>query len=297
MELAYYPGCSLKQTSALFDRQTKEVFSHLGFQLQEIEDWSCCGATSAGKIDYFLETAMPARNIGLAEAAGFSEMVIPCSACYSKTLLAQIRCQQDQKLKERINSELKHKISGSLKISSILEPLLRICQGQDFKDKIQRPLTAIKALCYYGCMLTRFPMDIDLEDNAENPSFMEIILNSLGALTKDWSHKTACCGASSAVYEPDLASLLMSRIMREAVARDVNCLVTTCPVCQMNLDVYQDRFCQQTGNQKRLPVYFLTELLGFALGIDIKTLQIDRHFTQATKLLEELELQQREAQT
>jgi heterodisulfide reductase subunit B len=143
-------------------------------------------------------------------------------------------------------------------------------------------------------MLTRFPIDIRVDDNAENPQSMEAILRASGALIQDWNYKTACCGASAAIYDPDLAALLMSRIMREAVARDVNCLVTTCPVCQMNLDVYQDRFCQQTGIQRRLPVYFLTELLGFALGFGIEALQVERHFTQATHILEELERQQSE---
>ncbi|MFZ5563535.1 MAG: heterodisulfide reductase-related iron-sulfur binding cluster, partial [Thermodesulfobacteriota bacterium] len=86
MELAYYPGCSLRQSSALYDHQTRLVFDRLGVKLRELEDWNCCGATSAGKTDDFLAIAMPARNLGIASQSGLAEMVIPCSACYSRTL-------------------------------------------------------------------------------------------------------------------------------------------------------------------------------------------------------------------
>lgn len=81
MDIAYYPGCTLQASSALYDVQSRRIFSEIGITLKEIEDWNCCGATSAGKIDDFLSVAMPARNLGIAEASGFTEMVIPCSAC------------------------------------------------------------------------------------------------------------------------------------------------------------------------------------------------------------------------
>ena len=89
MELAYYPGCSLKASSEIYDVQCKRVLSAIGINLHELDDWNCCGATSASKMDDFLAIAMPARNLGIADASGYSELVIPCSACYSRMLVAQ----------------------------------------------------------------------------------------------------------------------------------------------------------------------------------------------------------------
>ena len=88
MDMAYYPGCTLRASSAIYDVQIRQVFSQIDINLKEIDDWNCCGATSAGKVDEFLAVAMPARNLRIAEADGFSEMMTPCSACYSRTLVA-----------------------------------------------------------------------------------------------------------------------------------------------------------------------------------------------------------------
>lgn len=289
MQLAYYPGCSLQQSSGLYDVQSRRIFAELGAELVEIDDWNCCGATSAGKVDDFMSTAMPARNIGIAEGAGFSEMVIPCSACYSRTIVAQRRMADDAALKEAINSELAARIDGGLKISSILEALeARIAAGA-LTDRVVHNLTGLRPVCYYGCMLTRFPYAVPVPDDVENPQGMERILGTLKIKTIDWNYKTACCGASASVNDPETAHNLMARIMKDAVARGANCFVTTCPMCQMNLDAQQDAFCRKNDIADRLPVFFITEILGAAMDISPEELQTDRHFVDGTTLLKELE--------
>ncbi len=289
MQLAYYPGCSLQQSSALYDVQSRRIFAELGAELVEIEDWNCCGATSAGKVDDFMATAMPARNIGIAQRAGFAEMVIPCSACYSRTLVAQQRMADDGTLKAEINSELGAPVNGALKVSSILEALeARIAAGA-LKDRVVQKLTGLRPVCYYGCMLTRFPYTVPVPDDVENPQGMERVLGALKIKTVDWNHKTACCGASAAVNDPETSHNLMARIMKDAVTRGANSFVTTCPMCQMNLDAQQEAFCLKNDIEERLPVFFITEIIGAAIGIPPEELQTDRHFIDGTTLLKELE--------
>jgi len=289
MQLAYYPGCSLQQSSALYDVQSRRIFSELGAELIEIDDWNCCGATSAGKVNDFMAAAMPARNIGIAERAGFSEMVIPCSACYSRTLVAQKRMEDDAALKEEINGELGAKINGSLKISSILEALEDRVEAGTLKDRVVHKMTGLRPVCYYGCMLTRFPYSVAVPDDVENPQGMERILKALRIKAVDWNYKTACCGASAAVNDPETSHNLMARIMKDAVSRGANCFVTTCPMCQMNLDVQQDAICRKNDIEERLPVFFITEIIGAAMDIPPEELQTDRHFIDGTILLKELE--------
>jgi heterodisulfide reductase subunit B len=119
---------------------------------------------------------------------------------------------------------------------------------------------------------------------------MEIVLKAMGAKPLDWSYKTDCCGASAAVSDPDTALILMSRILKDAVARGANCFVCTCPLCQLNLDAYQEKVCEKHGISNRLPVYFITELMGVAMDKSAEELQIDRHFVDAMGLLKELAL-------
>ena len=288
MKIAYYPGCSLHASSKLYDVQTKSVLAGIGIELSEIEDWNCCGATSAGKQDDFLAMALPARNLGIADATGLPEIMIPCSSCYSRTLVSQKTLERDPKLKAEINAELAKKVEGKIKVSGILEVLLS--KKGEITEKAVKKLAGLKPVCYYGCLLTRFPSDMPVTDSVEDPVAMESLLKAIGAGPLDWGYKTDCCGASASVNDPDTALRLMSKIFKDAQARGANCFVTTCPMCQLNLDAYQDEVRGKYGIAKSLPVYFITELIGVSMGMGAEQMQIDRHFTDAVGLLKELKL-------
>jgi heterodisulfide reductase subunit B len=288
MEIGYYPGCTLHASSELYDVQTKLVLGALDIQLREIEDWNCCGATSASKTDDFMAIALPGRNLGLARAQGITELVIPCSSCLSRTLVAEKRLAGDDALRNEINAELANKVEGRIKVRSILEVLLpRI---NELAKKSQKKLTGLKPACYYGCLLTRFPCDMEIPDSVEDPQSMEKILAALGASPTEFAYKTDCCGASASVNDNEVSVGLMAKIMKDAISRGANCFVTTCPMCQLNLDAYQEQVKAKHGISQTLPVYFITELIGVALGQDPKDLMMDRHFVESLGLLKELNL-------
>jgi heterodisulfide reductase subunit B len=289
-EVAYFPGCSLHSSSALYDVQCKSVLAKLDIALREIDDWNCCGATSAAKVDDFLALALPARNLGIADATGLAELMIPCSSCYSRLLVAKERLAADPALAAEINAELGSKVVGTIKVSSILEVLLPKVASREIARKVTKPLAGLKPACYYGCLLTRFPSTVPVPDDVENPQGMEVVCRALGAEPVEWGFKTDCCGASATVNDTDQALLLMSRIIKDAVARGANCFVTTCPMCQLNLDAYQEQVRAKHGIRERLPVYLITELLGVALGMGCGELQIDRHLEESVSLLKELKL-------
>jgi len=280
----------LHASSELYDIQNRLVFRKLGVQLKEIDDWSCCGATSASKTDEFLSVALPARNLGIADACGLSDLVIPCSSCYSRMLVSQKRLANDTELKDRINAELARKVEGRIKILSILEVLVPKAHSGEIAEKTKIKLAGLKPASYYGCLLTRFPSDVAVPDDVENPQGMEILCKALGAEPIEWGYKTDCCGASAVINDADTSLILMSKIMKDALARGANCFVTTCPMCQMNLDAYQDKAGETFGIKEKLPVYFITELLGIAIGVSPKEMQVDRHFIDAMGLLKELKL-------
>ena len=290
MDIAYYPGCTLHTSSKLYDIQTKAVLEELDIRLLELEDWNCCGATSAGKTDDFMAVALPARNLGIADAMGLSNLVIPCSACYSRMLVAQVQLKEDPELAEEINRELEKKVTGQTRIISILKLLDMALDSGVLQEKAEKKLKGLRPVCYYGCLQTRFPSEIPAEDNIENPQSMERIVRACGAKPIDWSCKTACCGASASVNDPDLANNLMGKILEDAAARDANCFVTSCPMCQLNLDAYQKLVRPAQGMKKALPVYFITEMVGLTMGKSVEELQIDRHIVDSISLLQEVPL-------
>lgn len=290
MDIAYYPGCTLRSSSRIYDIQTQVVLEALDIRLLELEDWNCCGATSAAKTDDFMAMALPARNLGIADSMAVEAVVVPCSACFSRMIVARERLRQDPKLMDEINADLEKKMTGKTEVVSILKVLMQTLASGTLTNKAQKSLKGIKPACYYGCLQTRFPNDVPLEDDAENPQAMERIASVLGATPLDWALKTSCCGASASVNDPELAFQLMAHLMNDALARGANCFVTPCPMCQLNLDAYQKQIREAHGIEAELPVYFITELVGLALGQDAKDLQIDRHITDAMSLLKEVSL-------
>jgi len=290
MDISYYPGCTLHGSSKIFDVQVGLIFQELGVHLHELEDWNCCGATSASKTDDFLAIAMPARNLGIADDMGLDQLLIPCSACYNRMLVAQQELLMNDRLRSEINSGLTKKFTGKTKIVSIAGLLCDLLDQKSVRKKLHRKLRTLKPVCYYGCMQTRFPLKIPISDNVENPQAMERVMRAIGARPRDWAYKTDCCGASASVNDTDTALRLMSTILKDAVARGADCFVTSCPMCQLNLDAYQEKIGKAYGINKRLPVYFITEMVGLALGKTPEELQIDRHFVDGIKLLKELPL-------
>lgn len=287
-KIAYFPGCSLKGTSALYDVQVKMMLKSLGIEAVELKNWNCCGATSAAKEDHIMAVSFAARNLGIAEKTNLDRIVIPCSACYSRMVLGQNALKENLELKSEINESLSAPVKNSIEILSLIEVLLPLALDGTIKSKIARSLAGLKTACYYGCMQVRFPSKFFPMENPENPNGMETILSSAGAKPIDWGYKTDCCGASASVNDTETSLRLMSHIMKDAVARGAECFVTTCPFCHLNLDAYQDEFCIKYGIKHRLPVYFITELIGISLGLNAEKLQINRHFIDAiTPLLEQ----------
>ena len=185
----------------LYDIQCRKVFGQLGLELKELEDWNCCGATSASKTDDFLAVALPARNLGIADASGLSELLIPCSSCYNRTMVSQKILSEDPELKDKINSELSKKVEGKIRISSILDLLVSKANSGGLLKSQQKNWKVSSLHVTTGCLLTRFPCDIKISDNVENPQGMETVCRALGADPIDWSYKTDCCGASAAMND------------------------------------------------------------------------------------------------
>ena len=288
MDIAYYPGCTLNSTSKLYDTQTKLVMEKLEIHLHELEDWNCCGATSIRKTDDFLSIALPARNLGIADNMELTEMLIPCSSCYNRMIIGRELLMKDPALREEINQDLEKKVTGKINLLSVVKILDNCLASGILKDKIERELKFLNPVCYYGCLQTRFPIEVPLEDNRENPQAMDRIAAACGAKPIDWNYKTACCGASATINDQELSLDLMGTILKDALAREANCLITSCPMCHFNLDTYQNMILKHANLPKALPIYFITEIVGLALGLSPKDLLIDRHIIESTTLLNEV---------
>ncbi|MGD0222537.1 MAG: CoB--CoM heterodisulfide reductase iron-sulfur subunit B family protein [Terriglobia bacterium] len=278
MKLAYYPGCALHGSSNDYEQSLRACLGKLEVEPQEIKEWICCGATAAHALNHKLSIALPARNLALAEQQGFEDMLAPCPMCSMQLLKAAKLMDEDAGLRREISSVIEVEASGRLQVLNLIQVFQRI--GLDrIKPAVKKPLADLKPACYYGCLLTR-PPDVVKFDDPEQPSSMEAIMAMLGAKPVDWNYRTECCGAGMTMAKEATVLELSQRILADAREHGANCLVTACPMCHVNLDMKQGDIEQRYGTRFGLPIYYLTDVVGLALGLSSEELGIDRHFVK-----------------
>lgn len=279
----YYPGCSLEISNKPYDESTKELFKALGLQLEEVPDWNCCGATMYMSFDEHKAVYLAARNLAIAEKTGY-DMAVPCSACFTVLQKAKKFLKAEEGLEEKINSMLKEEglaYSGKVKIRNILEIIYNNI-GADIKSSVKRNLKDIKVACYYGCQLVRPKGTFD---DTENPEKLDKLMSWCGASPVFFDAKTKCCGGMLMTTKEDVAMKLVRDILSAAKQAGADCLVTACPLCQINLEGYQAAISRKFKEKLDIPILYFTQLAGYALGIDEKRLGIKENFTDSKKTL------------
>lgn len=255
---AYYPGCSLHSTGLEYGLSTRAVFRSLGLHLEELPDWNCCGASSAHALSHTLALALPARNLALAQKEG-KDLVIPCAACYNRMKGADATLKVDPQRRAEIEALVGFTYAGNVAIRPVLAVLYEDCGPSGIASRLQRPLEGLKVVPYYGCLLLR-PPRVTQFDDPDSPWVMAKLLQAAGAQVQPWSYATECCGAGLSLSRSDLVQDLVTRLAERAREAGAAAMVTACPLCQVNLEM------RQRGDPK-MPAFYVTELLGLALGI------------------------------
>jgi heterodisulfide reductase subunit B len=274
-DVTYYPGCSLHGTAREYDESFRGVSELLDVSLHELEDWTCCGSTSAHCSDEALAVALPVRNLRIAQKHD-RQMVVPCVACYSRFKAAQAGAKAHP---EYLPSPYEAKVS-------VLYALDFFCDAgmiEELKGKIVKPLKGLKVACYYGCLAVR-PPELTGVKQYENPGHMDRLMEMLGAEAVPWSYKTDCCGASLVMTRTDIVVNLSQRILSMALEAGADCIVTGCTMCHANLDTRQAGLPAE-GGRNGIPVLYFTEAMGLAMGHKETRKWLGRHVTDPIKLL------------
>jgi heterodisulfide reductase subunit B2 len=273
---AYFPGCSLESLGKNYHTSTMEIASLLELDLQEIDDWNCCGATAYFPIDEMLAYTLSARNLAIAEKMGLQDFVAPCSACYKNSYSANKNIKSDPDLAEHINFALEAdnlKASGNLHVRHLFEVILEDVGLEVIKQKVKKPLTDLKVAPYYGCQMVRPPKGTE---NVENPLFFEELLSTLGASPIDFASKTRCCGGSLIITNRRAALDMVEKLLQDATENNADVIATTCPMCNVNLEVYQHQVNHEFGTNYAIPVVYFTQLMGYALGRSAREIGIPK---------------------
>ena len=291
MKIGLYPGCSLKGGSREYKESVVAMAKAFDIQLEEIPDWNCCGATAAHNLNHELSLSLPARILSLAEQAGMETVVVPCAACYSRLTIVQHELNEDEKLKKKVVDILEMPYKGTVKVMNIIQFLQHYIL-EKLPSKIVTPFD-YKVACYYGCLLVR-PHGILKFDRPEDPQTMDEAMKLIGADAIDWAFKVECCGAGMSVARTDVVGRLSGGLIKDAVDRGAEAIIVACPMCHSNLDMRRPDINKAMGVNFEIPVIYISQAIGMAVGIDAETLGLQRHFVPVNLPEKELKTQMEE---
>ena len=280
--IAYYPGCSLHATSPEFNTSTKAVAEALDLELIEPDGWLCCGSSSAHRADPEAAVRLPMENLSLIEQSGFSEVTMPCAACFNHHKAAQYEMRQDEDHKSAVEESIGYNYQDSVKVNSLGETIIEHVGPDEVSARVKQSLEGLRVVCYYGCLLTR-PPQITEAAHPENPTELDDLVAALGAEVIDWSYKTTCCGAAHSLTRQDIVFDLSSTLIKEARLAGAEAIVVACPLCHTNLDARQF----QMGLDEEMPVSYFTQLMALVLGLPQKAAALKKNLVDPRPLLKE----------
>ena len=255
MNYSYYPGCTLRNKALDLDRWARDCADVLGFHLEELEDWQCCGGVYPLGSDEIASKLPSVRALNAAKEKG-QDLVAVCSACYHVLKRVNDDMANVDDIQTRANNymELNAPYKGETTVLHYLEVLRDRVGFDELKKKVVNPLTGRKIGAYYGCLLLR-PSDVMAFDDPEDPTILEDFIRALCAEPVIYPYRNECCGGYISLKDPKLAQSMCQRITDSAAGFEAECLVTACPLCKYNL------------SKAGLPVVYFTELLAEALGV------------------------------
>ena len=282
MQLSYFPGCTSHSTSVEYGMSLEAVLEALGIDLLEIEDLNCCGAAAAHSLNQLLSLCLPARNIAKTQERDLP-LLVPCAGCFNNMKKAEMVLKEGGNLATQIEETVGFTYREDLEILALIDVVVNRIGLEKVQEKVTKPLTGLKVASYYGCALVRNPKVTHLDD-PENPMYLDRLMETLGATPVEWSYKTECCGADLALTHGSTVVEMVNRIVEMAREAGADCLTCSCGLCQANLEM------RQKSEQEALPIFYFTELMGVAMGLDGQKKWWKKHLINPEPLLRGLNL-------
>lgn len=284
MKFGYYPGCSLEGISVEYDHSMRSLFTALDVTYEDLPDWICCGTLAAPSMSRLLGLATPMWNVAQAGQQGYEQLIAPCSACVYHFKNAAQQVAGDQLLRADVEAVVGMPLDEVPPTVHPLEILVSDGFESRIKSSIQRDLSELKVVCYYGCHISR-PTKVMQFDDPENPQSMDQVLSWAGVETLEWSGKVECCGAHFSMIKPEISVDLCATLVESALEVGAEAIIVACPMCHANMDARQGQIAEKLGKILDLPILYFSQVLGYALGIEPKALGFKKHLVDPLPLM------------
>ena len=288
VKYAYFPGCVGQDSCKELDVSTKVIAHELDIELVELTDATCSGAGFVQDVDYDLATVLNVRTFAMAEQLGLDLMTV-CSTCQFNLSKANKDVEDPKRLAmaNKYLSETGLRYNGTTKIKHLLQILMEDIGLPRIREKVKVDLSELNIGAFYGCQILR-PTDIVGWEDADNPKSFEQLIDALGARPIVYDGRTKCCGFPITFVNEKSSMTMNFQHMDEAKGKGADALATACPLCHINLDMYQKKAEKVGGAKLDLPILHLSQLVGLAFGVDPKELRVRNHLIPTDVVLERI---------
>ncbi|HEX9896799.1 MAG TPA: CoB--CoM heterodisulfide reductase iron-sulfur subunit B family protein [Dehalococcoidales bacterium] len=268
MDLAYYPGCTLKTRAKNFETSALAVMSALGINLVELPRWNCCGTVYSLAEDDLIHHVAAVRNLIRVKEQGKNKVVTLCAFCYNTLKRANLVMKDSPDKRFAINTFMDEEpdYAGEVETVHLLQVLRDDVGWEKIAGRVKHPLKGLKIAGYYGCTLLR-PQSVAI-DSVERPTILQDLLKALGSTAVDFPFATECCGAFQIVNNRDIITERTSAIFGSAVKNGVEAIAVSCPLCEYNLRQTQSSTKQPQSGVPAMPTLYFTQLMALAFGLD-----------------------------
>jgi len=281
---ALFPGCLMPTEQYAYELSIRETLPLLGVELVDVEGFSCCGEPMKS-VNQLLTVYLSVRNLAIAEKHHL-DVFAPCAMCHLALTECQHVLEKNPAMKERVNGMLAAEnltYTGKRQIVHTVDLLYDHVGIETIKQHVKKPLNGLKIAAHYGCHLLR-PSEIGRPDDAEDPQKIEAILKALGAEPVQYPQKLDCCGAPLLANLPESALTKTGQKLQAIQEQGIQGMVDVCPWCHKMFDSRQTKAGETVAAKLEVPVVYLTQLLGLALGASHEKLGLELNLSPVEKL-------------
>jgi len=290
MDLAYYPGCTLKTRAKNFETSALAVMSALGINLMELPRWNCCGTVYSLAEDDLIHHVAAVRNLIRVKEQGKNKVVTLCAFCYNTLKRANLVMKDSPDKRYAINTFMDEEpdYAGEVETAHLLQVLRDDVGWEKIAGRVKHPLKDLKIAGYYGCTLLR-PQSAAI-DNVERPTILQDLLKALGSTAVDFPFATECCGAFQIVNNRDIITERTAAILGSAAKNGAEALAVSCPLCEYNLRQTQSSTKQPQSGVPVMPALYFTQLMALAFGLDLAVCGFEENSPETRAWLKNKEL-------
>jgi heterodisulfide reductase subunit B len=287
MKYAFFLGCLIPSREISYEVSVRKVLPEFGVELVDMEGANCCAPFSIQSLDSASWMALAARNLCIAEEMGMNVFTL-CNDCYESLLMVNTILKNNGKIRNKVNeilAEVDKEFKGKIDVKNLVDVLYEDVGTDKVKNAVTHPFEGLKVATQPGCHLTK-PKRLHF-GLFKGFAALDELVTATGAESVDYERKEMCCGGPLRDINDDLARQVARQKLSNMRKAKVNCIVTVCPFCYIELDLGQLEIKRHFNEEFNLPVLHFIELLRLAMGMKLTDFEARSHKIPITEIIKE----------